>query len=101
MVSRARESSTFTHRGSECQQAASRDAGKKLGVLVHGGWWVWNIRENLLANFLIFLLKICFTEKLLETSGILNNFHKMLHRMTENYMSWQEIPYIYATLWQL
>jgi hypothetical protein len=27
-----RESSTFTHRGSECQQVASRDAGKKLGV---------------------------------------------------------------------
>jgi hypothetical protein len=33
------------------------------------------------------LLKISFTKKLLETSGILNNFHEMLHRMTENYMS--------------
>jgi hypothetical protein len=46
------------------------------------------IRENLLGNFPIFLLKISFTKKLLETSGILNNFHEMLHRMTENYMSW-------------
>ncbi|KAJ7814546.1 hypothetical protein B0H14DRAFT_2604051 [Mycena olivaceomarginata] len=27
-----RGSSKFTHRGSECQQVASRDAGKKLGV---------------------------------------------------------------------
>jgi hypothetical protein len=30
------------------------------------------------------LLKISFPKKLLETSGILNNLHKMLHRMTEN-----------------
>jgi hypothetical protein len=46
IVSRARESSTFTHRGSECQQAASRNAGKKLGVVVHGGWWVWKGRRR-------------------------------------------------------
>ncbi|KAJ7877943.1 hypothetical protein B0H14DRAFT_2567499 [Mycena olivaceomarginata] len=39
MVSRAREGSTLTHRGSECHKVASCDAGKKLGVVVHGGWW--------------------------------------------------------------